>query len=307
MARKRKGRPLNGILLLDKPTGASSNNILQQVRRLYNAQKAGHTGSLDPLASGMLPICFGEATKFSQFLLDADKAYRVTAQLGVITTTEDAEGEIVETRPVDVSEEQLNNVVQSFLGESMQVPSMYSALKHNGQPLYKLARQGIEVEREARPISIHHIKLESFDGEFFSLYVSCSKGTYIRNLVADIGLKLGCGAHVTALRREWVGHFKNDSMITLDQLQVLRDEDAFEELDNLLLPIEASLEGYSQVVIDLQSAHYFCNGNPVSIKVDAGEGELIKVFDEEGLFLGVATINDDLQLAPKRLVVYEHN
>ncbi|WP_144393051.1 tRNA pseudouridine(55) synthase TruB [Pleionea sediminis] len=303
MARKRKGRSLDGILLLDKPTGESSNRVLQQVRRLYNAAKAGHTGSLDPLASGMLPICFGEATKFSQYLLNSDKSYRVTGKLGETTTTADAEGEVRERREVNVSESQLLDVVKSFLGESMQVPSMFSALKHNGQPLYKLARQGIEVERKARAIHIYRIELESYNGNEFSLFVECSKGTYIRNLVEDIGEILGCGAHVIALRREWVAHFKTDNMISIADIQSLRDDDKFAEMDELLLPSDEALSGYPSVELDHDSAFYFLQGQSVTVTDSELEHHpVIRVYDEHHRFLGVAAIDDELQLAPKRVI-----
>ncbi len=300
MARKRKGRVVDGILLLEKPTGISSNSALQQARRLYNAQKAGHTGSLDPLASGMLPVCFGEATKFSQYLLNSDKAYRVTAKMGETTTTADAEGEVLKTRPVNVTPAQLSEVVHSFAGDSMQVPSMFSALKHNGQPLYKLARQGIEVERKARPITIYKIEIENFSDTHFDLYVECSKGTYIRNLVEDIGEKLGCGAHVTRLHREWVAHFDVGSCVSLEHLENLKNEQAFEQMDDLLLPIDEALHGYPCVSLDLNSAAYFLNGQAVT----AGQlpSGLLKVYDESHRFLGVGESNEDHQLAPRRLI-----
>ncbi|NVJ59665.1 MAG: tRNA pseudouridine(55) synthase TruB [Gammaproteobacteria bacterium] len=305
MARKRKGRPVNGVLLLDKPLGHSSNHVLQKVRRLYNAQKAGHTGSLDPLASGMLPICFGEATKFSQYLLDANKAYTVTAKLGETTTTSDAEGEIIEQRPIKCSAQEIESTALSFIGSSKQVPSMYSALKHQGQPLYKLARQGIEVERQARDIHIDKLTVESITSNTFSLYVECSKGTYIRNLVEDIGEQLGCGAHVIKLRREWVAHFDNASMVSMEQLQSLRDNEQFDELDGLLLPVDCALEGYEQQILDADAAHYFCHGQPVFAGAECVSGELVKVYDESELFLGIAIVDDDMKLAPKRLVVRE--
>ena len=303
MARRRKGRPLDGILLLDKPTGGSSNFVLQQVRRMYNAQKAGHTGSLDPLASGMLPICFGEATKFSHYLLISDKAYKVTAKLGVTTTTADAEGDVRDVREVSVTEPELLKVIQSFAGESMQIPSMFSALKHNGQPLYKLTRQGIEVERKARAIHIYRIELTEFTTDSFSMYVECSKGTYIRNLVEDIGDQLGCGAHVTALRREWVAHFKAQDMITMAELEALRNNDAFTDMDDLLLNSDESLMGYPHVTLDDDSANFFLQGQPVNSPDAKDENSpVIKVYDEAHRFLGVAALNDEFLLAPKRLI-----
>ncbi|MCO7225039.1 tRNA pseudouridine(55) synthase TruB [Pleionea sp. CnH1-48] len=302
MARRRfSGRPVNGILLLDKPTGATSNHALQEVKRLFNAAKAGHTGSLDPLACGMLPICFGEATKFSQFLLNSDKAYRVTAKLGVKTTTGDSEGEIREELPVDVSEQQLHDAVMSFLGESMQVPSMYSALKHKGQPLYKLARQGIEVEREARPIHLYNIEIEDFSADNFTLYVECSKGTYIRSLVEDIGEKLGCGAHVTYLYRDWVADFQPDAMVSLESLRDMKEQKQFEEMDALLLPIDAALCDLPEVTLIDAVAAYFLQGQAVSVPDAPSEG-MVKVFNSDRVFLGVAELNAEMQLAPKRLV-----
>lgn len=302
MARKRKGRPISGILLLDKPTDISSNNALQKVRWIYNAAKAGHTGALDPLASGMLPLCFGEATKFSQYLLNSDKGYRVTAKLGETTTTADAEGEIVKTRPVNVTEEQLLKVIEPFLGETEQIPSMYSALKHNGQPLYKLARQGIEVEREPRTIRIDVIELEEVTETHFSLYVECSKGTYIRNLVEDIGEELGCGAHVTKLRREWVAHFQAEQMISLEQLVNLKEQEMYQALDALLLPVDESLNGYPKIDLDIESTHSFSQGQAVTVGALSDTDGIFRVYSDIGEFLGVGEFNDDLQLAPKRLM-----
>lgn len=203
MARRSKGRPVDGIVLLHKPQGISSNKALQQAKGIYFAQKAGHTGALDPLATGMLPICFGEATKFTQFLLDTDKTYVVRAQLGERTTTSDSDGEIVETRPVEITQQQLEQEVASFLGESDQYPSMYSALKYQGQPLYKYAREGIEVPRKCRKINVYSITLDEYDAEHqqIQMTVHVSKGTYIRTIVDDLGEKLGCGAHVIMLHR----------------------------------------------------------------------------------------------------------
>jgi tRNA pseudouridine55 synthase len=302
MARKRKGRPVNGILLLDKPVGISSNNALQKVRWIYNAAKAGHTGALDPLASGMLPLCFGEATKFSQFLLNSDKGYRVTAKLGETTTTADAEGDTLQVRPVNVTEFELTKVIEQFIGETEQIPSMYSALKHNGQPLYKLARQGIEVERAPRVIRIDSIELESFSENQFSLYVECSKGTYIRNLVEDIGEALGCGAHVTVLRREWVAHFKAEQMVTLEHLVALKEQQAYQALDDLLLPVDESLVDYPKIELEPETALYFSQGQAVTVGAIPEVEGVFRVYREDGVFLGVAEFNDDLQLAPKRLM-----
>jgi tRNA pseudouridine55 synthase len=227
-------RIVNGVLLLNKDCGISSNHALQRVKRLFNAKKAGHTGSLDPLASGVLPICFGAATKFSHILLEADKTYAVTARLGIKTTTSDAEGEIIETKSVpNFSAEDIQKVVAEFMGAGKQVPSMFSALKHNGQPLYKLARQGITVERPPRDIFIYQFDLIEQGEDTLRFIIKCSKGTYIRNLIEDLGEKLGCGAHVSQLERTQAGKFNLENCYTLEQLQACLDLDAW------LLPTNA--------------------------------------------------------------------
>ncbi len=218
-ARLRKGRDLTGVVLLNKPQGMSSNHALQRVKRLYNAQKAGHTGALDPLATGILPVCLGEATKFSQYLLDADKAYRVEATLGVRTTTSDAEGEVVEEKPVAVDAAKVADAIKQFIGEQEQSPSIYSALKHEGRPLYYYARQGIEVPKKTRTITVHSIELLDIQDNKVTLQVSCSKGTYIRTLVDDLGQLLGCGAHVSMLHRNAVADIAEAAMVTLEQLE----------------------------------------------------------------------------------------
>lgn len=238
--------PIDGILLLNKPQGLSSNAVLQQVKRLFQAKKAGHTGSLDPLATGMLPICFGEATKVSQYLLDADKTYRATGLLGIQTSTADALGEVIkQVETVQVSLAQLQTVLASFVGPIKQVPSMYSALKHQGTPLYKLARRGVEIERQAREIVINHLELEAFDGRKFTITVSCSKGTYIRNLVEDIGEALGVHAHVTMLHRLSTAGFTADSMHTLDELKMMSQDARL----SLLLPIEQAILHFPVLVL----------------------------------------------------------
>ena len=219
MAKRRKGRAVNGIVLLDKPLEISSNKALQQVRGIYFAQKAGHTGALDPLATGMLPICLGEGTKFSQFLLDTDKTYIVTAKLGVRTTTSDADGEVVSTKPVEVTDADILIAVDKFRGKSKQIPSMYSALKYQGQPLYKYAREGIEVPREARDIEVFRLEVLRIDGDEIDMELHVSKGTYIRTIVDDLGELLGCGAHVSMLRRVSVGSYPRDKMVTIEQLE----------------------------------------------------------------------------------------
>ncbi|MET1254545.1 tRNA pseudouridine(55) synthase TruB [Aliikangiella maris] len=298
--RGKKGRSISGILLLDKPQGLSSNEALQKVKRLFFAAKAGHTGALDPLATGMLPICFGEATKFSQYLLNSDKGYRVTAQLGVRTDSCDSTGEITETKPVEVSRRQLLKALEQFKGDIKQIPSMFSALKHQGQPLYKLARQGIEVEREARDIHIYHLALLDFSNDQVQLEIECSKGTYIRNIVDDLGQLLACGAHVIELRRTFVADYPLEQMVTLGELEDCRERN--ESLDGFLLPMDSALLHLNEAILDDDSAHYFSNGNPVSFN-EFEPGELIRVYNESGEFMGVAEINEELMLAPKRLVV----
>lgn len=302
MAKKRfRGRPVNGVLLLDKPTGISSNAALQQVKSMFNARKAGHTGSLDPLASGMLPICFGEATKFSQFMLDADKVYRVQAKLGERTDTSDADGEVVETREVaPYSEAQVEAVLQRFRGNIMQVPSMFSALKHQGQPLYKLARQGIEVERKARPVTIHQLDVLHFEGDCLELYVACTKGTYVRTLVDDIGQALGCGAHVTVLRRLRAGAYKEDDMITMDALQALVDQQDWPQLNALLWPDDSMVSEYPEVQLSETSTFYLARGQSVQVPGAPNDG-LVRVYSQAHHFLGVGEIDEDGKVAPKRL------
>lgn len=310
MARRRKGRPINGVILLDKPTGISSNDALQKVKRAYFAEKAGHTGALDPLATGMLPICLGEATKFSQFLLDSDKRYRVIAKLGERTDTSDSDGEVVETRPVDVSLEKLEASIDKFRGESDQVPSMFSALKYQGKPLYEYARKGIEVPRESRKITVYEIVLHRFEGDEVEMEVHCSKGTYIRTIVDDLGEMLGCGAHVTMLRRTGVAKYPYEKMVTLEQINELleqahRDEVAPKELlDPLLLPMDTAVEDLPEVNLNAELTNLVQHGMPVQV-FGAPEGTPLRMTSgEEKLFIGVAEVNDDGKVAPKRLVVF---
>ncbi|KIF49017.1 tRNA pseudouridine synthase B [Vibrio owensii 47666-1] len=310
MARRRKGRPINGVILLDKPTGISSNDALQKVKRIFFAEKAGHTGALDPLATGMLPICLGEATKFSQFLLDSDKRYRVIAKLGERTDTSDSDGEVVETRPVDVNLEKLEACIDTFRGESDQVPSMFSALKYQGKPLYEYARKGIEVPRESRKITVYEIVLHRFEGDEVEMEVHCSKGTYIRTIVDDLGEMLGCGAHVTMLRRTGVAKYPYEKMVTLEQLNELleqahRDEVAPKEwLDPLLLPMDTAVEDLPEVNLNAELTNLVQHGMPVQV-FGAPEGTPIRMTSgEDKLFIGVAEVNDDGKVAPKRLVVF---
>ena len=296
-----RGRDVHGILLLNKPIGLTSNESLQVAKRLYHARKAGHTGSLDKMASGLLPLCFGEATKFSSYLLDADKHYRATCRLGIETSTGDAAGEVKSELPVPAfTEKDIGNVLDTFLGETLQVPPMHSALKHKGQRLYQLAYQGIEVEREPRPIRIYALELVSFSGNSFVIDVHCSKGTYIRTLGEDIGRKLGCGAHVSALHRTGSGPFKEDEMIGLEELEALAREGS-DRLDEKLLTIDAMIRELPEVVLADSVAYYLQQGQPVVVPRAPTEGAL-RIYNENHRFLGVGEILDDGRVAPKRLV-----
>ena len=301
--RRQRGRDVHGIVVLDKPAGMSSNAALQQVKRLFNANKAGHTGSLDPAATGVLPVCLGEATKVSGYLLDSDKAYQVVVKLGVRTDSGDTEGEVVEERPVPALDEALvESVLASFRGEIEQVPPMYSALKRDGQPLYKLARQGIEVEREPRAVTIHELNLLAFDADTLTLDVRCSKGTYIRTLAEDIGERLGCGAHVFALRRTLAGPFDLGQAHTLEALEVLKQE-SFAALDNILLPIEQALADWPRISLSSDLAYHLKRGQAVLVPKAPTQG-LVSLFGgEEQRFIGIGYILDDGRVAPKRLMV----
>lgn len=301
MRRKNRGRNVSGIVLLDKPLGLSSNKALQEVKSLFFARKAGHTGSLDPLASGLLALCFGEATKISNFLFDANKHYRATGKLGEVTTTGDAEGEVVETRPVpELDAGKLETVFEQFRGEISQVPPMYSALKHKGEPLYKLARQGIEIEREARQVTIYGLSLVELTADTFTIDVECSRGTYIRTLVEDIGNALGCGAYVTALRRTGLGPFGESDMVTLDAMKAVHEEDKT-QLKQFMLPTDSALSDFPAVNLTEDMAFYMRQGQPVVIPHAPTEG-WVRLNVGEDRFLGVGQIMDDGRVAPKRLL-----
>lgn len=300
--RRNKGRPVNGILLLDKHQGVTSNGALQMAKRMFAAAKAGHTGSLDPLATGMLPICFGEATKFSQFLLDADKSYRVTAKFGVVTDSGDADGEVISTRPVDLREEQVLAALTPFRGDIEQVPSMYSAIKVDGQPLYKLARQGIEVERKARAVTIHRLEMLDFRGDEADFEVDCSKGTYIRSLVEDLGEALGCGAHVTVLRRLSAGPYPAERMLTLEQLGAIKDSGGFEAIDEMLLPLSTAVADWPAVKLGDDAAFYLSKGQPVMASDRPRSGWVSLYQASTDTFLGVGEVQEDGLIAPKRLL-----
>ncbi len=299
--RKNKGREISGILLFDKPAGLTSNAALQQVKQLFNAAKAGHTGSLDPLATGMLPVCFGEGTKVSPFLLDADKSYRLVAQLGVRTTTGDSEGEVIERREIgSLGRSRLERVLAQFYGEIEQVPPMYSALKHNGERLYNLARQGLEVERRPRKVVIHRLELLDVEDDSLTLEVKCSKGTYIRTLVEDIGDALGCGAHVSRLRRLQVGVFDDpQQMYSLPALQQLAEQ-GYQALDSCLLAVEQALSDWPEVVLPKDSAYYLAQGQAV-MAAHAPTSGLVRLVAENSGFIGMGQILEDGKVAPKRL------
>ncbi len=307
---RRRGRDVHGVLLLDKPLGLSSNDALQKVKRLFNANRAGHTGALDPLATGMLPICLGEATKFSRYLLDSDKRYRVIARLGQRTDTSDADGTVVQERAVTFSDADLAQALDSFRGETQQVPSMFSALKYQGRPLYEYARQGIEVPREARAITVYELLFIRHEGNELELEVHCSKGTYIRTIIDDLGEKLGCGAHVTFLRRLAVSKYPVERMVTLEHLNTLVTQ-AQEEgigievvLDPLLMPMDSPAADFPQVNLQSAVAAYFKQGQPVRVAGVPSDG-LVRVTEgEEGEFIGMGEIDDEGRVAPRRLVVH---
>ncbi|MEE1980719.1 MULTISPECIES: tRNA pseudouridine(55) synthase TruB [Shewanella] len=309
MARRSKGRFIDGIVLLDKATGMSSNFALQRVKRFFNANKAGHTGALDPLATGMLPICLGEATKFSQHLLDSDKRYLVTAKLGQRTDTSDSDGEVVQTRPLEFTKAQLMSALEHFRGDTLQVPSMYSALKYQGQPLYKYAREGIEVPREARPITVFELNFIGLEGDELTLDIHCSKGTYIRTIIDDLGEMLGCGAHVIMLRRTQVAHYPYDKMVTLEQLEALiakaqeQQLDPSSLLDSLLLPMDTAVADFPEVNVPDASAAYLMQGQAVRV-ANLEANKLVRItLGTARRFVGIGEMNDDGLLAPKRLVV----
>ena len=298
---KRIRRNVSGIILLDKPHGFSSNAALQKVRWLLNAEKAGHTGSLDPLATGVLPLCFGEATKFSQYLLDADKGYETLAQLGVTTTTGDAEGDVLERREVTVGRDDVEALLPRFRGQISQIPPMYSALKKDGQPLYKLARAGEVVEREARSVTIARLDLLALDNTQLRLSVACSKGTYIRTLVEDLGQLLGCGAHVAELRRTQAGPFKLEQTVTLEELEKAHAEGGSEALDRFLLPADSGLEHWPLLQFSEHSAYYWLHGQPVRAP-EVPKFGMVRVQDHTGRFIGIGEVSEDGRIAPKRLI-----
>ena len=287
---------------MDKPAGISSNDVVQQAKRLFGAQKVGHTGSLDPLATGVLPLCFGEATKFSQYLLDASKTYWTRIRLGVSTETGDADGEVIaQVDATAITQTQVSDALETFVGEIEQIPSMYSALKHQGQPLYKLARQGIEVERAPRTVTIYSAELLQFAEAYIELRVHCSKGTYIRSLAEDLGAALGCGGHVSALRRLAAGPYAEAQAVTLEQVSEIGD---LQEMDALLLPVASAVGSWPSVRLHEDTAHYVRQGQPVQVAHAPTHG-WVQIFEsaEEDRFLGVGEVLTDGRIAPRRLVV----
>lgn len=313
MARRTKGRSVHGVLLVDKPAGVSSNRVLQQVKGIYQARKAGHTGALDPLATGMLPICLGEATKFAQFLLDADKTYEVTAQFGVRTNTSDADGEVVARAPVRLDRQHLADLCASFVGPQEQQPSIYSALKYQGRPLYEYARAGIEVPRKTRAISVYSWEILEVGADFARCRIHCSKGTYIRTLIDDLGQELGCGAHVAALRRTRVAGFPAGQLHAVAALQSLGEqirelaEPTYQQLDALLLPVDTPVSGLPAWQVSADDSERFQHGQPVN-PPDNDVQPLYRLYEQStgqsgDTFLGVAEHRSDGLLWPRRVVV----
>lgn len=293
---KKTRRDVHGVLLLDKPQGMTSNDALQKVKRIFNAKKAGHTGALDPLATGMLPICFGEATKFSQYLLDSDKRYRVIAKLGQRTDTSDADGQVICTKPVNVTQTQIDEALSHFRGDILQVPTMFSALKYQGKPLYEYARQGIVIEREARPINVYENQFIQYDfaKQELTLEIHCSKGTYIRTIIDDLGELLGCGAHVIYLRRLQVSNYPVDKMISLDELQNISEKEP------LLMPVDSPLQASRKVVLSESQGKDILLGRTVTVESSVPVETLVRIYMEQQ-FIGAGSqiLN---KLSPKRLI-----
>lgn len=288
-------RPLDGVLLFDKPLELSSNTALQKVRRLFQAEKAGHTGTLDPLATGLLPVCFGEATKFSTALLDADKTYRATLRLGQTTTTGDAEGEVVIERPVNVSQADVDAVLERFRGPIMQLPPMHSALKHQGKPLYEYIRKGETIEREPREVVIHELVLERFEGDEMDIAVRCSKGTYVRTLAEDIGEALGCGAHLTALRRTAIAHFDLKDAFDMAQLEAM----TMEQREAHVLPVDCLMPDMPQLQLDAVQVKRLAQGQRLAVDAGLPDGK-VSLQGPQG-FVGVGLLQGR-RLSPDRLL-----
>ena len=315
--RSLRGRPLHGLLLLDKPTGISSNKALQQAKRLYDARKAGHTGSLDPLATGMLPICFGEATKLSQYLLNADKTYLAEIKLGETTDSADSDGEVIESRlvPADLDVQKVDRFCQQFAGAQMQVPPMVSAIKIDGKRLYKLAREGITVDRPPRAVTIHNITTQSYADSVITVSVSCTKGTYIRSLATDIGEAIGCGGHIQLLRRCHVSPFDHQPMVTLEQIEQQIEDGR--RPDDLLLPLDAGILHLPQALVQDGDLAFFGQGRKVPAGFDTGalqaldeslesaEDRPIRVYSEANRLIGLAKVAEDGLIAPLKVIQWD--
>ncbi len=300
--RSSKGRNINGIVVLDKARGLSSNGVLQEVKRLYDANKAGHTGSLDPLATGVLPLCFGEATKVSQFLLNSDKKYRARVKLGIRTDSGDSEGRVIDSRSeFVVNRKDVEKALRNFEGEIDQIPPMHSALKVNGVPLYKLARKGETIEREPRRITIYSIELTEFAVDELELEIACSKGTYIRTIADDLGQLLGCGAHIIALRRTQAGVFTEQDCVSVETLKAEKEASGFDQLDQHLIPMDEAVAHLPEVILPGITASHIKNGQAVLVRHLPEEG-LVRLYEEEQ-FIGIGCIDDDGMVAPKRLIV----
>ncbi len=297
MTRTRRGFPVDGMLLLDKPEGLSSNQALQRAKQMLHARKAGHTGSLDPVATGLLPLCFGETTKISSLFLGADKTYRVGIRLGVTTDTGDCAGEVLEESAAEIDSARLAEVLESYRGDFLQTPPMYSALKKDGQPLYKLARKGITVEREARPVTVYQLDMESLEGTLLTLTVRCSRGFYVRTLAEDIGRDLGCGGHVETLRRIAVGEFSIDQAVTLEQLEAIESP---REREALLLPTDRGLAHLPKLRLPENLARYLRLGRSVRVTSQVHPG-MVRLYVETGGFLGLGEVTPDQRVQPKRL------
>ena len=299
---KRQKKNINGILLLDKPLGFSSNQALQKIKWLLKAAKAGHTGTLDPLATGLLPLCFGEATKFAHYLTDADKTYVATIKLGITTSTGDAEGAVLSTQPVNVNQADFVKASQQFIGEISQVPPMYSALKFEGKALYEYARAGVEIERQSRLVTIHSIKIHSFSGDVAVITVTCSKGTYIRTLAEDIGKQLGCGAHLIGLRRIATANYDISQAITIEQFEAMSDEQRLA----VLAPADSAVLHLPAITLEDDSVFYLLQGQAVwrSGAIPAG---LLRLYSEQQVFLGLGELQPDGKIAPKRLMQQANN
>ena len=300
--RRRRVRNISGIVVLDKANGLSSNAALQEVKRLYEANKAGHAGSLDPLATGVLPVCLGEATKVSQFLLDSDKRYRARIKLGIRTDTGDSEGSIIERNEgIRVSREAIERALTKFKGEVEQVPPMHSAIKMNGVPLYKLARKGIAVEREPRLVTLYQICIVEFVNSELELEISCSKGTYIRTIADDLGQELGCGAHVIELRRTQAGVFTEKDSISSEELALEKENRGLDKIDQFLIPMDRAIQDLPEVNLPSITASHVKNGQAVLVRHLPKNG-LVRMYEDEQ-FIGIGSIDDDGKVAPKRLII----